>query len=427
MRLRLEKNRNILLVGDLSIRVISGRVSIFGAEYPKGSEVFIDKLTSAPLEPLEDSDIEIEFGEDGYIAETPIRLIPEEWKSVAREIINLPHGSIVFICANVDTGKSGFICYTTNRAIAEGKKVAIIGADTGQSELNPPMTIGMAIIEHHIIHLSQARYTKAFFVGSTSPAGMLERSIVGVIRMIREARKAGADLIMVNTTGWVHGAGGRELKEMKLLAISPDFMVILEREKNELNYIHKIAQNLGILCRIIPAAPRLRSRTREERRKLRAKYYAWEFQNAKQIKISVDDVAFMYSYFGTGIEMSADEIIKVIGILGYKPEYMEKTTDCVIIVTEKYISNDLIDSISQNLGKQVKVLNPKIFENMVVGLLDDNGDMINMGIITKFDPSSRLLTIHTAAEPDRIKIIAFGRIKINLEFEEIEWIDPWSL
>ena len=427
MRLKLKPERNILLVGDLTIRVLSGRVSIFGAEYVEGSEVVVEKLTSAPLEVLEESDIEIEFGDEGYITETQIKLIPDEWKDVAEEIISLPHGSTVMLCANVDTGKSGFICYAVNRAVAKNKRVVVIGADTGQSEMNPPMTIGMALIDSHIIHLSQLEYRKAFFVGSTSPAGMLERSIVGVIKMLKEAKKLDPDIVMINTTGWVHGNGGRELKELKLLAVSPDFVVILEKEKDELNYIHSVAERMNIKYRVLPAAPRLRSRTREERRRLRTRYYAREFRDAKEIKISVDEVSFMYSYFGTGVIPNAEEILGIVNILGYKPEYMEKTPDAMIIVTERQISDDKIDVLTQTLGCTVKVFSPKIFENMVVGLLDEEANMINMGIITKFDPESRLFTIYTRADPDEIKIVAFGRIKVNLEFEEVEWLEPWSL
>ena len=251
VRLRLSTSKNILLVGDLKIKIIDGYVAIFGAEFRSGAEITIDRFMSAPLEIIEDSEIEVEFGDEGYITETPIKLIPDSWKEVASKILGLPKGAKVFVCADVDSGKSGFICYTVNRCISKGKKVAVIGADTGQSEMNPPTTIGLAIVSKPIIHLSELSYVNAFFVGSTSPAGMFERSIIGVMKMLERALNMGVDLVLINTTGWVHGAGGRELKEIKFIAVRPDMIVILEKEKGELNYLAALAERMGIELSLI--------------------------------------------------------------------------------------------------------------------------------------------------------------------------------
>ncbi len=426
MRIKIKKGKHLLLVGDLHLRVLSGSVEIFGAEFKTNDNVYIERLTSAPLVATQESDIEIDFGEEGYVAESKIKLIPEEWKKAVEIIRELPKGSKIFVCANVDAGKSGFICYVANKIVSENKKVAVIGADTGQSEMNPPTTIGLAFVEKPITHMSNLNYTTAWFVGSTSPAGMLERSIVGVIRMIDEALKKDPDIIIINTTGWVHNGGGRELKEIKLIAVDPDFVVILEKEPGELSYIYNILEKTDRKFVVIPAAPRLRSRSRDERRKLRSLYYEREFRNAKEIRLAVDEVAFLFSYFGTGVPLTAEELLSVVNILGFSPEYIERTHDYVIIVTSKQISEEKIESLSKSLGISVKVIEPDFFENIIVGLLDENFNTLALGIIKKFDPFTKMFTIYTRAEQKEIKIIAFGRIKVNLNFEEIGWLEPWS-
>ena len=420
-------NRNILLVGDIKVKIIDGHVEIFGAEFTSGSEVSLDRFMSAPLETMEDSEIEVEFGEEGYIAETPMKLIPDDWRDVASKILNLPRSSKVLVCADVDAGKSGFICYTVNRCIGGGKRVAIIGADTGQSEMNPPTTIGLAIASRPIIHLSDLSYISAFFVGSTSPAGMLERSIVGILRMLRMAVDMDVDLILINTTGWVHGSGGRELKELKLIGVNPDMLVIMEKEKGELNYLVALAEKMGIRCEVIQAAPRLRARSREERRMLRKKYYAKEFSGASEVRIMMDEVAFMYSYLGTGVPLDADEMLGVVNTIGFVPEYAEKTKDKVLIITRKNIPEEAVEALKKTLGRPVIVINPTDLENLLVGLLDENLNVLGLGIITKFDPASRILTIHTRVDQKRVRIVALGRIKVNLDYEEVGWLDPWSL
>ncbi|MCR8487863.1 MAG: Clp1/GlmU family protein, partial [Crenarchaeota archaeon] len=252
MRLRVCKGRNIFLVGYLKIRVLSGTIDIFGKKFKENETAEIKRLTSAPLVALEDSDIEIEFGPDGYIAGVNFELLPQQWRECVNEILGLKVPAKVLVIADVDSGKSGFICYAANSILEAGKKVVIINTDTGQSEMNPPTTIGLACVENQIIHLSELKHAKAFFVGSTSPAGLFNRSITGVIKMLLEAQKLSPDFILINTTGWVHGPGGRELKETKLLAIDPDYIVFIEKVPGELEYLTTISSKLGKRFKVIP-------------------------------------------------------------------------------------------------------------------------------------------------------------------------------
>ncbi|MCR8432704.1 MAG: Clp1/GlmU family protein [Crenarchaeota archaeon] len=427
MRLRVCKGRNIFLVGYLKIRVLSGTIDIFGKKFKENETAEIKRLTSAPLVALEDSDIEIEFGPDGYIAGVNFELLPQQWRECVNEILGLKVPAKVLVIADVDSGKSGFICYAANSILEAGKKVVIINTDTGQSEMNPPTTIGLACVENQIIHLSELKHAKAFFVGSTSPAGLFNRSITGVIKMLLEAQKLSPDFILINTTGWVHGPGGRELKETKLLAIDPDYIVFIEKVPGELEYLTTISSKLGKRFKVIPAAPRLRTRGREERRDLRKQYYTKEFEGAREIYISTDDVAFMYSYFGTGLPLDAEELMIIAQTLGFVPEYSEKTPDLILIITERNIPQEKTELLSKKLGRQVRILQPSAFENLLVGLLDENANLLASGIIRRFDPASRTLSILTKVDPEKVRIIALGRIKVTQEMEEVEWLEPWYI
>lgn len=429
MKLKVKASKNILLVGDLKIRVLSGRAEIFGWEVPRGEDIVIERLMSAPLVAIDDVELEVEFGDEGYIAETPVELIPKSWVEAVKSILSeqTSEPKVIFVVANVDSGKSGFVCYFINKALARGKKVVVVNTDTGQSEMNPPTTIGYAVADEHIYHLSQLSYDVAFFIGSTSPAGLFDRVIAGLLKLIEKALSEKPDYVIINTTGWVHTVGGRELKEIKILAVKPDYVVIIEKEKDELSYIRAILESLGRRYILLESAPRLRTRSREERRQLRKIYYQREFNGAKDEIFLMDDYAFMYSFLGSGAEPSAEEILRVIGILGFKPEYIEKTPDYMIIVTSKQISEDLIISLQGELGRPVKVLMPSDLENLIVGLQNDEGFLEALGIIRKFDPETKVLTIFTRADPKKVRIIALGRIKLNEDLDEVGWIEPWSI
>ena len=64
-----------------------------------------------------------------------------------------------------------------------------------------------------------ARADAIYFVGSTSPKGHMLPMVIGAMKLVEQARAAGADLIVVDTTGFIHGTQGQVLKIHKALGI----------------------------------------------------------------------------------------------------------------------------------------------------------------------------------------------------------------
>ncbi|MCR8462976.1 MAG: hypothetical protein QXH55_02615, partial [Candidatus Korarchaeota archaeon] len=108
-------------------------------------------------------------------------------------------------------------------------------------------------------------------------------------------------------------------------------------------------------------------------------------------------------------------------------EYSEKTPDLILIITERNIPQEKTELLSKKLGRQVRILQPSAFENLLVGLLDENANLLASGIIRRFDPASRTLSILTKVDPEKVRIIALGRIKVTQEMEEVEWLEPWYI
>ena len=68
-----------------------------------------------------------------------------------------------------------------------------------------------------------------FFVGSTTPEGHFPIHLKGVKRMVDKAPSYGADVIFVDTTGFVLGEAGKELKRRKIDLLSPRFILALQK------------------------------------------------------------------------------------------------------------------------------------------------------------------------------------------------------
>lgn len=138
--------------------------------------------------------------------------------------------TVMFI-GGMDAGKSTLARATAAYALRLNRSVAYIDADIAQKTVGPPGTIGMKLI-HEPDDLTHDRLAVADtigFVGTISPEeGMT--SVVGALgRLSREARDAGADLVVIDTSGLVTGVWGETLKYYKVAMLRPDLVVALQR------------------------------------------------------------------------------------------------------------------------------------------------------------------------------------------------------
>ncbi|HJT38395.1 MAG TPA: Clp1/GlmU family protein [Actinomycetota bacterium] len=147
----------------------------------------------------------------------------------------------------LDSGKTSFCKMCAAVAVRLGRTVAYVDSDVGQSTVGPPTTIGLKFIStaEDLEPEPLARADSIYFVGSTSPKGHMLPMVIGAMKLVDQARAAGADLIVVDTTGFIHGTQGQVLKIHKIEALRPDAVVGFQRG-GELEPI------LGSIRRLLP-------------------------------------------------------------------------------------------------------------------------------------------------------------------------------
>ncbi len=416
------------VAGELWIRVIDGEIELFGARYGQGSEIHVPPHRAAPITSLRDTTIGVKFGEDSFIAESDKRLIPEDWEELYSYVKGKGNGYTIMAIGNVDTGKTGLITYLANKLFSDGKKVGIVDADTGQSDIGPPTTIGLGTLEKPIIHLSEAKLIDAFFVGNVTPAGVLDRSITGTYRMVKEGKRQGYDIILVDTTGWVSDRWGRELKTMKYLTIDPDLVVFIEKFEDELFHLKRTISGLGANIFEVSSPPRLGIRSREERRNIRFSLFQKEFENAKEIAIELDSIGINYGFLGTGREPSEETKEVLMHVLGQNLPYVEESEDALLLLTETKLSSSIINSLKLLLGKREVVnITMEDIRHLLVCLTDKQGHYLGLGIIIGFDQASGNLFVLTNAREEQISNIQFGHIKVSPSGVEEGKFSPWMI
>ena len=93
---------------------------------------------------------------------------PPQWLALAGELLK---GRIILVLGSVDTGKTTLVTYLANSLVKRGKRVAIVDADVGQSDIGPPTTIGLGLVESPIKKMREAKRLAMYFVGAISPEG----------------------------------------------------------------------------------------------------------------------------------------------------------------------------------------------------------------------------------------------------------------
>src|SRR4030042_3482200 len=132
---------------------------------------------------------------------------PKEWHDLMN-VLKEEKGISILLGAT-DTGKSTLANFLTFNLCKRGLKVALVDADIGQSFLGPPATIGFSVFKSDPDWELLLSPPEIFFVGSTTPEGHFLIHLKGVKRMVEKAPSYGAEVVILDTTGFILGEAGK--------------------------------------------------------------------------------------------------------------------------------------------------------------------------------------------------------------------------
>ncbi|HXF37717.1 MAG TPA: polynucleotide 5'-hydroxyl-kinase [Actinomycetota bacterium] len=173
----------------------------------------------------------------------------------------------VVLVGGLDSGKTTLARALLRAAVEAGRRVAFLDADPGQKAVGPPATIGLRLLRDPA-DLDPERLERAdalAFVGSTSPQGHLLAVVTGVARLRALALGAGAELLVVDTSGLVSGIYGQLLKFHKVQMLEPDLVVGLERGEELRPLLGVLQRFFGTEVVALPVHPGVVPTTVEQR------------------------------------------------------------------------------------------------------------------------------------------------------------------
>lgn len=348
-----------------------------------------------------------------------------QWAPHIEKMLGSP-GTIVVVGA-VDVGKTSFCTVLANASFEAGIPTAIVDADTGQSEIGPPTTIGMGVLESPIHSLGELRPRDLYFVGSTSPVGHVAAAVAGVRMLADRATELGADQVIVDTTGLVKGLVARQLKTHKLEILHPKHVVALQRSGEAEHFLRLFDVMEGCEVRRLDVSPDVRQKSQTLRAQRRAVRLAEYFREARTVEFPLDDVATSGTYLRTGVPLEprflkfASTVMRAEVLHG---EFIGGTSERpigVYLVSRSSYDSHGLEDLRQHFGTSTIIVTPAIrYANLVVGLIDDRLQTLAIGVIRKLDFRTRVATILTPLRSVHlVKAIRFGVLKLRPDGTEI--------
>jgi polynucleotide 5'-hydroxyl-kinase GRC3/NOL9 len=177
--------------------------------------------------------------------------------------------SVVMLVGGLDSGKTTLGRAIAASALEAGRTVGYLDSDLGQKVTGPPTTVTVKLFppgDGEILSKPDFGEPDALsFVGSTTPQGQLLPLVVGAARMQAHAFDAGADLVVVDTTGVVSGVYGQILKYHKVELLQPDVVIGLQRGEELDPLLGVIRRFFSTEVLAVPVPPEVRAMSVEER------------------------------------------------------------------------------------------------------------------------------------------------------------------
>ncbi len=416
MQMKIKKGDFYLVSGPAEIEVVSGEVEVIAAKLTTGKTLDVPVGKKVPVLGNENTELHIGAPEDA-VTKLEESSIPAEWDELAARILKEhSEGNLykIMVLGEVDTGKTFFSTYLANRLNESLEKVAILDCDSGQSDIGAPGTFGMLVLAEPTIFLTDLEPTHMYMIGAHSPGLHFTPALTGVIEMLRKAKKE-ADALIIDTTGWVQGDGGRAIKKAKLDMVQPD-MVVLMQKGTELEHLVKHLSGEKIVR--LPVSKKAAATSQMDRKALREMVSRRYFNNSKVFEIPFKQVFTDRCYFLSGNKIELEGTLHAERLSAWEG---------TLVVTSGPLMPEMTKEWPKDLG---------MFRNFIAGsekglmiaLLDQQQNLLAIARLEEFDFLNNNMRIRSnyKGDLDRIKGIQFGSLKLTENGEEAGFIEPGS-
>ncbi len=302
------------------------------------------------------------------------------WQQAAERLYEDP--GVCMLWGDTDTGKTTLAAFLASYCVQEGRSVAVVDADVGQSDIGPPGTIGMAFVDGVVARLDSLEAEASYFVGFNSPYGLESVAATGTHIMTEKAKEMGAEVIIVDTTGAVSGRQGRRLKYLKMELLAPKHLIALQRDCELEHLLRPFRRRQTTRITRLPQLPGVRRRSRSERRWLRQQRFARWFARAEKHRLDLNDIALLRTHLHTGCPLLPEDRFHLSQLLGTRVLHAERAADMLFAVTDSEAERKCTDFLKGAYGvSNISLAWAGDFCHLLVGLSSESKYIADIGIL----------------------------------------------
>jgi polynucleotide 5'-hydroxyl-kinase GRC3/NOL9 len=341
------------------VRLLEGNATVLGGPLRDDVKLAIRHEKQLPVEAHSEVTMEITLGEAGRVFEAEGSTIPRSWQAAAEALQEMRVGKIVVVGA-ADMGKSTLCTFLANELLRHGTNLRLVDADIGQADIGPPTTIASALPNGYMTSLADLDPEFMLFIGHTTPS-YVERLLIDRVKRLMNVDHA--RLTLINTDGWVLDPEAILYKINLIGAVAPDLVLAIAAGSE----LQPILSGSGVRSLNVEAPESILSRSRADRREIRT--------------------------------------------AGYR-RYLEGATTRTI--NREHIKVTLPGQSRYFRGRALLE-----FQNIVVGLLDSNGHLQQIGVLLDFGEKSLRVFSRPA---NNVHEIELGYVKLSTEGEELGYL-----
>lgn len=344
----------------------------------------------------------------------------------AAAIIDAAQGArCVMLIGDVDTGKTTIAAALARAGRDAGRRVAVLDTDLGQSEIGPPCTMGLGFVDAEFRRLSDGRLTGLAFIGSTSPVGFTVQCAAAARRLADRAWERGAELLIVDTSGWVRGYGARALKLAKADLLQPDRILMLQRGR-ELDGLARGLPADAVLR--LDASPHALVKTRAVRVLRRETRLGAYFSGGRELEFRLPHLRLRGTLLGSGRVLTREALARLQPGLSAPLEYGERADGGFLFVLDGRPTSQDALLLRQRVHAPVHLSDGTHWPGVLLGLLDRHGDTLAMGLLKRIEFSALRVRILTPwLDPISVAGLAFGVTRIRPDGGELAPLRPGDL
>ena len=326
----------------------------------------------------------------------------------------------------VDTGKTSLCALLASRGLEAGIPTAVVDGDMGQSEIGPPTTVGLGLVESHIQSLGDLEPRALYFIGSTSPVGHLLASAAGVKRLVEKAESLGRRLIVVDTTGLVQGAIARRLKTHKIELLAARHVLALQRSGECEHFLRLLDTWEDCTVHRLPVAAAARPKSqvlRVQRRAVRFHEYFWE---GRVHELPLEKLATGGTWLRTGDRLEPKYLKFAESALKTGVPHGEMVGRAVYLVTAGDYNRRGVEELQEYFRtKSIVIVPASRYSNLIAGVLDSHLELLSLAIVRGIDFRAQTVSLFSPIRSVApVRSICFGVLKLRPDGTEIGRLRP---